>query len=85
MSAEENEFLVFQGAVSILFRGDKDVAKREAEYVDLFSNPFPAAVRGFVDDIIEPHTTRRRICEDLSLLETKKLSNPWRKHGNIPL
>lgn len=74
-----------KGAVSILFRGDKDVAKREAEYVDLFSNPFPAAVRGFVDDIIEPHTTRRRICEDLSLLETKKLSNPWRKHGNIPL
>ncbi|RCN37923.1 carboxyl transferase domain protein [Ancylostoma caninum] len=74
-----------KGAVSILFRGSKDVAKHEAEYIDLFSNPFPAAVRGFVDDIIEPHTTRRRICEDLSLLETKKLTNPWRKHGNIPL
>ncbi|KIH56287.1 hypothetical protein ANCDUO_13534, partial [Ancylostoma duodenale] len=83
------------GAVSILFRGAKDVAKHEAEYIDLFSNPFPAAVRaytsltasavGFVDDIIEPHTTRRRICEDLSLLATKKLTNPWRKHGNIPL
>ncbi|KAK6009162.1 carboxyl transferase domain protein [Ostertagia ostertagi] len=74
-----------KGAVSILFRGDKDVAKREEEYVDLFSNPFPAAVRGYVDDIIEPHTTRRRICEDLALLESKQLSNPWRKHGNIPL
>ncbi|EYC23695.1 hypothetical protein Y032_0015g2790 [Ancylostoma ceylanicum] len=74
-----------KGAVSILFRGSKDVAKHEAEYIDLFSNPFPAAVRGFVDDIIEPHTTRRRICEDLSLLETKTLTNPWRKHGNIPL
>ncbi|XGW35237.1 hypothetical protein V3C99_018898 [Haemonchus contortus] len=74
-----------KGAVSILFRGDKDVAKREEEYIDLFSNPFPAAVRGFVDDIILPHTTRRRICEDLSLLESKKLTNPWRKHGNIPL
>ncbi|XGW35238.1 hypothetical protein V3C99_018898, partial [Haemonchus contortus] len=72
-----------KGAVSILFRGDKDVAKREEEYIDLFSNPFPAAVRGFVDDIILPHTTRRRICEDLSLLESKKLTNPWRKHGNI--
>ncbi|KAK6759389.1 hypothetical protein RB195_021151 [Necator americanus] len=74
-----------KGAVSILFRGSKEVAKHEEEYIDLFSNPFPAAVRGFVDDIIEPHTTRRRICEDLSLLETKKLTNPWRKHGNIPL
>ncbi|VDK44563.1 unnamed protein product [Cylicostephanus goldi] len=74
-----------KGAVSILFRGEKDVAKREEEYIDVFSNPFPAAVRGYVDDIIEPHTTRRRICEDLSLLESKKLTNPWRKHGNIPL
>ncbi|VDO07509.1 unnamed protein product [Haemonchus placei] len=74
-----------KGAVSILYRGDKDVAKREEEYIDLFSNPFPAAVRGFVDDIIQPCTTRRRICEDLALLESKKLTNPWRKHGNIPL
>uniref|UniRef100_A0A7I4Z067 Propionyl-CoA carboxylase beta chain, mitochondrial n=2 Tax=Haemonchus contortus TaxID=6289 RepID=A0A7I4Z067_HAECO len=74
-----------KGAVSILYRGDKDVAKREEEYIDLFSNPFPAAVRGFVDDIIPPCTTRQRICEDLALLECKKLTNPWRKHGNIPL
>ncbi|KAK5979197.1 Propionyl-CoA carboxylase subunit beta [Trichostrongylus colubriformis] len=74
-----------KGAVSILFRGDKDPAKREEEYIDLFSNPFPASVRGFVDDIIEPRTTRRRICEDLALLESKQLSNHWRKHGNIPL
>lgn len=74
-----------KGAVSILFRGSKDVAKHEEEYIDLFSNPFPAAVRGFVDDIIPPSTTRRRICEDLSVLESKKLSNPWKKHGNIPL
>ncbi|MFH4978806.1 hypothetical protein AB6A40_005515 [Gnathostoma spinigerum] len=75
-----------KGAVSILFRGDKDnVSKHEEEYIDLFSNPFPAAVRGFVDDVIEPHTTRKRICLDLNLLETKKLSNPWKKHGNIPL
>jgi len=74
-----------KGAVSILFRGDKDPAKREQDYVDLFSNPFPAAVRGFVDDIIEPRTTRRRLCQDLDMLQTKKLTNPWKKHGNIPL
>lgn len=74
-----------KGAVSILFRGNADVAKYEAEYIDKFSNPFSAAVRGFVDDIIEPRTTRRRICQDLAKLATKKLSNPWKKHANIPL
>ncbi|CAF4781946.1 unnamed protein product, partial [Rotaria socialis] len=53
-----------QGAVKIIFRGGhgSDAQKREAEYVDKFANPFPAAVRGFVDDIIEPNTTRQRIC-----------------------
>ncbi|KRZ56744.1 Propionyl-CoA carboxylase beta chain, mitochondrial, partial [Trichinella nativa] len=74
-----------KGAVQILFRGDEDVASREKEYVELFSNPFPAAVRGYIDDIIEPKTTRRRICRDLELLSSKKQSNPWKKHGNIPL
>ncbi|KRX19822.1 Propionyl-CoA carboxylase beta chain, mitochondrial, partial [Trichinella nelsoni] len=74
-----------KGAVQILFRGDEDVASREKEYVELFSNPFPAAVRGYIDDIIEPKTTRRRICRDLELLASKKQSNPWKKHGNIPL
>uniref|UniRef100_A0AC34RN87 Propionyl-CoA carboxylase beta chain, mitochondrial n=1 Tax=Panagrolaimus sp. JU765 TaxID=591449 RepID=A0AC34RN87_9BILA len=75
-----------KGAVSILFRKDKESqAKKEEEYIDLFSNPFPAAVRGFIDDIIEPRTTRRRICQDLNLLEGKQLKNPKKKHGNIPL
>merc|ERR1712179_553403 len=49
------------GAVSIIFRG-KGSAAMEEEYVDKFANPFPAAVRGYVDDIIEPSSTRRRIC-----------------------
>lgn len=40
---------------------------------------------GFVDDIIKPHMTRKRICRDLEVLATKKLDNPWKKHGNIPL
>uniref|UniRef100_A0A5S6R4F8 Propionyl-CoA carboxylase beta chain, mitochondrial n=1 Tax=Trichuris muris TaxID=70415 RepID=A0A5S6R4F8_TRIMR len=74
-----------KGAVKILFRGNEDVSKREEEYVQLFSNPFPAAVRGYIDDIIEPRTTRRRICRDLELLSSKKQTNPWKKHGNIPL
>jgi propionyl-CoA carboxylase beta chain len=74
-----------KGAVSILYRGSKDVQKYEDEYIDKFGNPFPAAIRGFVDDIIEPRETRRRLCLDLDALSTKKLKNPWKKHGNIPL
>lgn len=74
-----------KGAVSILFRGNKDVEKYEQDYVDKFGNPFPAAIRGYVDDIIEPRYTRRRICRDLEALSSKRLSNPWKKHGNIPL
>ncbi|KAK2153154.1 hypothetical protein LSH36_305g01026 [Paralvinella palmiformis] len=74
-----------KGAVKIIFRDSKDQKEKEEEYVDLFANPFPAAVRGYVDDIIEPHTTRRRICQDLEVLASKKLNNPWKKHGNIPL
>jgi propionyl-CoA carboxylase beta chain len=75
-----------KGAVQILFRKDKERhAEHEEKYIELFSNPFPAAVRGFIDDIIEPRTTRRRICQDLNLLESKKLKNPKKKHGNIPL
>lgn len=73
-----------QGAVKIIFRG-KDVQEKEAEYIEKFANPFPAATRGYVDDVIEPRTTRRRICLDLEMLKTKKLKNPNKKHGNIPL
>ncbi len=76
-----------QGAVKIIFRGKQgeDAKDREAEYIDKFANPFPAAVRGFVDDIIEPNTTRQRICQDLELLTNKNLKNPKKKHANIPL
>ncbi|XP_009698711.1 PREDICTED: propionyl-CoA carboxylase beta chain, mitochondrial-like [Cariama cristata] len=72
-----------KGAVQIIFRGKETDA--EAEYVDKFANPFPAATRGFVDDIIQPSTTRRRICHDLDVLASKTQSSPWKKHANIPL
>ncbi|XP_070538136.1 propionyl-CoA carboxylase beta chain, mitochondrial-like [Ptychodera flava] len=73
-----------KGAVKIIFRGQQ-AEEAEHEYVEKFANPFPAAVRGFVDDIIEPRTTRMRLCRDLDLLASKDLKNPWKKHGNIPL
>jgi len=74
-----------KGAVSILYRGSSEVEKYEREYIDKFGNPFPAAVRGFIDDIIEPRETRRRLCRDLASLSGKRLTNPAKKHGNIPL
>ena len=78
-----------KGAVEIIFREDKGdpakLAAREAEYKARFANPFIAGARGFIDDVIMPHETRRRICRSLVMLREKKLENPWRKHGNIPL
>ena len=78
-----------KGAVEIIFREDKGdpvkLAAREAEYKARFANPFVASARGFIDDVIQPHETRKRICRSLVMLRDKKLENPWRKHGNIPL
>ena len=78
-----------KGAVEIIFREDKNdpvkLAAREAEYKDRFANPFVAGARGFIDDVIQPSETRKRICRSLVMLKDKKVENPWRKHGNIPL
>eukprot|EP01112_Ceratiomyxa_fruticulosa_P007884 TRINITY_DN2054_c1_g1_i1.p1 TRINITY_DN2054_c1_g1~~TRINITY_DN2054_c1_g1_i1.p1 ORF type:complete len:565 (-),score=139.32 TRINITY_DN2054_c1_g1_i1:77-1714(-) len=74
-----------KGAVEIIFRGRDDIKQQELNYNEKFANPLPAARRGFVDDIILPRDTRQRICEDLEVLKTKDISNPWKKHGNIPL
>jgi propionyl-CoA carboxylase beta chain len=78
-----------RGAAEIIYRkeaGDPDkLAARTAEYEARFLNPFVAAERGYVDDVIMPHSTRRRVARALRLLRTKELANPWKKHGNIPL
>ena len=78
-----------KGAVEIIFRKDLDdeakIAQHTEEYRTRFANPFAAARRGYVDDIIMPRTTRPRICRSLAMLRDKKLENPWKKHGNIPL
>ncbi len=78
-----------KGAVEIIFRKDigdpEKIARRTEEYRAKFANPFIAGHRGFIDDVIMPHATRKRICRSLAMLRDKKLTNPWRKHGNIPL
>jgi len=78
-----------KGAVEIIFRQDLDdeekIARQTEEYRRKFANPFIAGHRGYIDDVILPRTTRQRICRSLAMLDNKKLENPWRKHGNLPL
>jgi acetyl-CoA carboxylase carboxyltransferase component len=61
------------------------VEEETLKYEEKFSNPLAAAERGYIDDIIDPETTRQRIINDLELLSTKKVERPNRKHGNIPI
>jgi propionyl-CoA carboxylase beta chain len=78
-----------KGAVEIIFRDEKNdpakLAAREQEYRTTFANPFIAGRRGYIDDVIMPRETRKRICRSLAMLRDKELTNPWRKHDNIPL
>ncbi len=78
-----------KGAVEIIFREEKSdpekIAAREAEYKAKFANPFVAGRRGYIDDVILPHESRKRIARSLAMLKDKDLKNPERKHGNIPL
>lgn len=78
-----------KGAVEIIFRQEAQdetrIEELTEEYREKFANPFIASKRGYIDDVIMPRETRRRICKSLAMLREKKLENPWRKHGNIPL
>jgi len=76
-----------KGAVEIIFRGrtPDEIAERTAEYEARFANPFVAASKGFIDEVILPRQTRRRIAVGLRKLRGKVLKNPWKKHDNIPL
>ena len=78
-----------KGAVEILYRNEikdkKKIAKKTDDYTEQFVNPFIASKRGFIDDVIKPHSTRRRIAVALDNLENKELSSPLKKHDNIPL
>lgn len=78
-----------KGAVEILYRSElgepEKIAGRTKDYEDRFANPFVAAERGFIDDVIMPHNTRRRLIRAFSTLANKKAHVPAKKHGNIPL
>ena len=78
-----------KGAVEILYRselGDAErIGARTKDYEERFANPFVAASRGYIDEVIHPHNTRKRIALGLRKLRNKQLENPWKKHDNIPL
>ena len=78
-----------KGAVEIIFRKDIGDADKIQEHTDAyqkkFATPFEAGKRGYIDDVILPHETRKRVCRSLAMLQDKDVENPWRKHGNIPL
>src|SRR4249919_2610709 len=78
-----------KGAVEIIFRNERGnpdaIAERTKEYEDRFLNPFIAANRGYIDDVIRPHSTRWRIARSLRMLRNKQVPQIWKKHDNIPL
>ena len=78
-----------KGAVEIIFRQDSNNSEKvdqlTEDYRKKFANPFVASRRGFLDDVILPHNSRKRIIGALKMLENKVLENPWKKHDNIPL
>jgi propionyl-CoA carboxylase beta chain len=78
-----------KGAVEIIFRQDTGdaakIAARTKEYEERFLSPFVAAERGYVDEVIMPRSTRKRVARALAMLRHKELENPWKKHDNIPL
>jgi len=82
-----------QGAVNVLYREelaaaeDTEAHRQELieEYREEFANPYTAADRGFVDDVIEPTETRARLIDDLEMLRGKRAENPEKKHGNLPI
>jgi acetyl-CoA carboxylase carboxyltransferase component len=82
-----------EGAVNVIHRreisaaGEPEAKRREliTDYEKRFSNPYIAAERGYVDDVIEPSETRRRLVQSLEMLRSKRETIPQRKHGNIPL
>jgi propionyl-CoA carboxylase beta chain len=76
-----------KGAVEIIFRGGtpEQIAAQTKQYEDRFLSPFVAAERGYIDDVIMPHSTRRRIARGLAMLRDKHIDLPKRKHDNLPL
>ena len=85
MGAKGASEIIFKKEISEAEDPAAKLLEKEAEYADKFANPYMAAQRGFIDEVIEPKYTRRKLLKAFSILEHKKVDAPKRKHGNIPL
>ncbi len=85
MGAKGASEIIFKNEIAAADNPAKKLAEKEAEYAEKFTNPYRAARRGFIDEIILPKDTRRKLIKAFSMLENKKIIKPDRKHGNIPL
>ncbi|MFT4833053.1 MAG: propionyl-CoA carboxylase beta chain [Psychroserpens sp.] len=85
MGAKGASEIIFRKEISVADDPSKKLAEKETEYADKFANPYRAAQRGFIDEVILPKDTRRKLIKGFSMLEHKESVRPNRKHGNIPL
>ena len=85
MGAKGASEIIFKKEISEAANPAEKLLEKEAEYAELFANPYTAAQRGFIDEVILPHDTRRKLMKAFSMLENKVVDVPKRKHGNIPL
>ena len=77
--------IIFKGDIASAKDPEAELQKLTDDYAEKFANPYSAAARGYVDDVIEPKATRPRLIRAFEMLQTKKDENPPKKHGNIPL
>jgi propionyl-CoA carboxylase beta chain len=85
MGAKGASEIIFKAEIAVSDDPQMALAQKESEYQEKFANPYRAAARGFVDEVIEPRETRRKLIRTFKMLENKKVEIPKRKHGNIPL
>lgn len=85
MGAKGASEIIFKREIAAADDSDLVLAEKEAEYAAKFANPYTAAQRGFIDEVIQPETTRRKLIKAFAMLDGKRVQQPKRKHGNIPL
>ena len=85
MGAKGASEIIFRKEINLAEDPEKELANRQASYAEKFATPFEAAQRGFIDEVILPRDTRRKLLKAFSMLENKEVPPSNRKHGNIPL
>jgi len=85
MGAKGASEIIFRKEIAAAEDPELKLSEKEKEYAETFANPFKAAQRGFIDEVIQPKDTRRKLLKSFAMLETKEVLRPARKHGNIPL